>query len=89
MQINERGDIVISSDNNIMQIIQEYIQTMEEGWLEKTLLLFRDIKSLNSMQSIIAQFEDINKSWKSPEIMDFITQLHSIYWEKSNRNVIV
>lgn len=84
MQINERGDIVISSDNNIMQIIQEYIQTMEEGWLEKTLLLFRDIESLNSMQSIIAQFENINKSWKSPEIMDFITQLHSIYWEKSN-----
>lgn len=82
MQTNERGDVVVSPDENIKQLIKEYMQTMEEGWLQKTLFLFREIENIKLMQPIISEFENINKSWKSPEIAGFITQLHGIYWQK-------
>lgn len=82
MQANERGDIIISPDENINQQIQELVQTMEDGWIQKTMLLFQYIESQLLMQKIISQLENLNVSWKSEEVENAICELNGIYWKQ-------
>ena len=79
---NERGDIIISPDENINAQIQELIQTMEDGWLEKITLLFQYIKSSLLMQEIISQLENANTLWKCKNVYNTICELTGIYWQK-------
>ena len=82
METNERGDIIISPDDNLNEQIQELLITKQDGWLKTIPLLFNYIESLKLMKEIICQFEVLNKSWISGELHDMICELNGILWIK-------
>jgi len=86
MKTNERGDVVISPDENLNNLIQEYIQTMEEGWLKTIPLLFNNMQDKRLMQGIIKQLEKIcisvYKENEQNDFTDMIIELKGIIWHR-------
>lgn len=82
MQTNERGDIIISTDDNINEQIQELIRTLEDSQLQKITLLFECIGSPLLRQEIISQLETANTLWKCKNVYNTICELKNIHWKQ-------
>jgi hypothetical protein len=80
--INERGDIIISPDDNLNEQIQELINTKQDGWLKTIPLLFNYIESIKLMKGIINQLEIFNQNWENKEFYNMICELNEMLWIK-------
>ena len=82
MKTNERGDIVISPDDNLNEQIQELVNTKQDGWLKTIPLLFNYIESIKLMKGIINQLEIFNQNWENKELYNMICELNGMLWIK-------
>lgn len=61
--------------------ILDFFNTEKDNYLEKIIECFKQLNSVQEMEDIIQRFEKLNKSWRSNELKDFITELYGIKWQ--------
>ena len=81
---NEAGSPLVSTVGkftNAYNQILDLFNTKEDNYLEKIIECFKRLDSVQEMEDIIQRFEKLNKSWRSSELKDFITELYGIKWQ--------
>ena len=80
MEINERGDIVISQEDNAISLINELLLTLPDGYIDTIEILLNEL-SIENQEKFVIEIE-------KKQLHELASRAWGVYW-KSNYEVSV
>ena len=73
MEINERGDIVISQEDNAISLINELLLTLPDGYIDTIEILLNEL-SIENQEKFVIEIE-------KKQLHDLASRASGIYWK--------